>query len=1559
MLISPSLVPQATAALDWNINAAEGAFRDYNRDTNSNGNAAVRDFFSPDPYRTSDHDPVLLDLKLGRTLPSGLSFSHGVASGDPYADSVILWTRVTPPAGFAGLLDVRWEVSRSAGFEAGSIIDAGVFATSDARDWTVKVLADGLNADTTYYYRFGIGDVESMVGQTKTLPVDSDAVRLAVFSCANFTAAEQFAAYGRAASINAVNPYDALVHLGDYIYEYGPGGYGAAEDAATDRGFLPNREIISLDDYRQRYAQYHTDQNLQDLRAAAPLIAIWDDHETANDSWSGGAENHQPGTEGDWIARRDAALKAYHEWLPIRDPDQRQASDGATALSPLSQGYRSFNFGEVLSLHVLETRLTARDEQLEYPDAAAVQARIGAILTNPTELLAYAGKLGLTPPTTPQAIPAFAAAIAPLVTQELVLATVQKAWGDPSRDLIGDPQLAWLQNQMGQSKASWQVLGQGVLMQSMAVPAELLLKAGDPSLLDKYAAPLQKLATGTAFAELSAAEQALFSETGKIPYNLDPWDGYGVERETILQTALAQGKRLISLAGDTHNAWSGVLDTMSAGSKPAGTLAGVEFATPGVTSPGLEKYLPGADAYIRAKYPAVDGLDGLFSGYVNGLKYADLNRRGFLDLTVNKDQAVGTFQLLDGVNPLSGQPQWASEAVVASGDFKLSVQPEATPQITWQSGWRELDLVFGMAVDINGGQTLLDPYTFATLPRSGVQLADVSLLGSQNTDRIFAGVGSLVDGAAGDDELFNIDSLGGNQLVGGLGADQLFLQAANDRVIGGLLFSDATAMGLTPFSALVDRERDSFLIDSSDPGNSGSLEILDYEPGIDKLLIDGVAPTGDWAAVRQQLQGLNVAVNAAPQLSGTPVVISLKSGVEVTRDLSAFGLDLDGDALQLLKLSGPEWISTNGTVLKATVPASLTEEQLAGTPLLLGFSDGKAVSSFVAKLTLNGAPTALSLANTTPSLAENTSTASRIKVADIVIADDNLGSNVISLSGTDAASFEVVGTALFLKAGVVLNFEAKTSYAVKVRVADPALPDSNPLTSDYSLAIQDVNEVPGFKTVTTVVEVTLPNGSVKPITVSIDNAGFAPGTNLSVISDLGINPAVLTSLAKLGVTTNNSGLDFQLTVDQGASASLNALLDLVAADLVPQLTNPTGARRADRKLLYYAVNPTTGGGISPLTFDPITGAGARFFDLDNNGTADFFSLSLIDGGYGDKDGLANGVIDDPSVAGFADLTNLRFSSAGSGSITISDPTNAAPAAVSLRATLSSRSSRSNQIGYVVLNPSEVANSAALLSDLTWLRSRSRTLLTSLENTDVTLPTGISFDRDIQLINGQIIRFFEVDDASLEQLTSLSDSRFRFLNPGEISNGQVAFSSNSGVRFSLNLLPSDPGLNALISQAQGQAAVLDLSAFTTAQSLSGTLAIAREADFNSVAGFYRTLDAAGTVLGADSITRFRPGDSGYTAAALRTDNIIGQLGNLSVGDNQTTTRSFSGVNGGTFLAPFAQVNGNSFFTFGGANTDRLSHFRSLGNNLFGFEDTLGGGDKDYDDMVIGFSFTNVV
>jgi predicted extracellular nuclease/phosphodiesterase/alkaline phosphatase D-like protein len=1060
MLISPSLVPQATTALDWSINAAEGAFRDYNLDTNSNGNAPVRDFFAPDPFRTSDHDPLLLDLDLGRAVPKGLAFVHGVASGDPYSDSVILWTRITPPADFAGLVDVQWQIATSADFAAGSIKGSGSFSTSAARDWTVKVEADGLSADTSYFYRFRAGDAESMVGTTKTLPEGSDPVRLAVFSCSNFTAAQQFDAYARAAAINSANPYDAWLHLGDYIYEYGAGGYGAAEDAAGSRGFLPDREILSLGDYRLRYAQYHTDAGLQALRAAAPLIAGWDDHETANDSWSGGAENHQGETEGDWIARRDAALKAYYEWIPIREPGQRQASDGASAVSPLTQAYRSFNFGDVLSLHMLETRLTARDEQLAYPDAAAVQARIGAILADPALVVSYATKAGIAPPTTPAAFPAFGAALAPLVTQELVLATVQQAWGDPSRDLIGDSQLAWLQQQMANSNAAWQVLGQQVLMQSMAIPAELLLNAGDPALLDKYASPLQKLATGTPFTSLSPAEQALFAEASKIPYNLDAWDGYGVERETILQSALALGKRLISLAGDTHNGWAGVLDTMSPGTQPAGTLAGVEFGTPGVTSPGLEKYLPGADAYIRSFYPDVDGLDGLFMGYVSGLQYADVNRRGFLDLTVSTDEAIGTFVFLDGLNAFSDLPQWASETVVAASDYSLSLAPEATPEIGWQPGWRELDLVFGLAIDATGGQTLLNPADFATLPRSRVQLADVSVLGSSNNDRIFAGVGSLIHAAGGSDELFNSDSQGTNLLIGGPGADRFLLRSVNDRVIGGDLIPGASAAGLSTFTALVDRERDSFLIDSSDPGSGGALQIHDYEPGVDVLLVDGVAPEGDWSAVRQQLQQLGITVNAAPRLNGTEITLLLQPGVEVSRDLGSLASDPDGNLLQLVKLEGPAWITTSGTTIMATAPVGVSKEQLAAISLRLAFSDGQAVVPLAARLTLNDPPSALALSNTISSLPENTSTATRIKVADIVITDDALGSNTISLTGADADSFEVNGSALFLKAGTPLNFEAKTSYAVTVSASDSSLPGSTPVSAAFALAVSDVDELP-------------------------------------------------------------------------------------------------------------------------------------------------------------------------------------------------------------------------------------------------------------------------------------------------------------------------------------------------------------------------------------------------------------------------------------------------------------------------------------------------------------------
>jgi len=1762
MLISASLVPQASSALDWTINGAEGAFRDYNLDSNSNGNGSVRDFFAADPFRTSDHDPLLLDLDLGRALPVGLAFAHGVASGDPYADSVILWTRLTPPDGFDGLLDVQWELASSADFAPGSIRGSGVFATSAGRDWTVKVEADGLSADTSYYYRFRAGDAVSMVGQTKTLPLGSDPVRLAVFSCANFTAAERFAAYGRAAAIHALNPYDALLHLGDYIYEYGPAGYGTAEDAAAERGFLPNREIIALDDYRQRYAQYHTDSNLQNLRAIAPLIAGWDDHETANNSWSGGAQNHQSETEGDWTSRRDAALQAYYEWLPIREPGQRQASDDASALSPLSQAYRSFSFGDVLSLHMLETRLTARDEQLAYPDAAAVQTRIAAILADPAQVAAYAVQLGLTPPADPAVTSAFAAALAPAVTLELVLATVQKAWGDTGRDMIGDGQLAWLQQQLASSSASWQLLGQQTLMQSMAVPAELLLNAADPSLLDKYAAPLQKLATGTAFADLTPAEQALFDEAGKIPYNLDAWDGYGVERETILQSALALGKRLISLAGDTHNAWAGVLDTMAPGNRPAGTVAGVEFATPGVTSPGLERVLPSADAYIRAVYPAVDGLDGLFKGYVNGLSYADTNRRGFLDLTLTPQHVVGNFQFLNGVNSHSAPGQWSSEGVVVSSDLSISLQPEALPVIRWQPGWHELDLVLAMAVDISAGQVLLSPSDYTTLPRSGVQLADVTVQGSDAGDRIFAGVGSLIDAAGGSDDLFNTDSQGENLLIGGADADQMFLIPLSDQVIGGRLLRNAPVFGSGTI-AEADRKPDRFFIDSSsvDATSGGPLRILDFERGLDVLLLDGQSPMGDWSSLRTQLQALNISINTVPELKQIPAAITLKQAQEVVVDLGQAVRDDDGDSLQIIILDGPDWIRTSGTVLRATAPANFSKSDLDDLVLSLGLYDGTAVTPYQQPLTLNLPPSSVTLTPTTP-LPENTATstalkladivvaddaigsvllalsgedtgsffikdnqiflgvgvnldyelkssyqvvisaqdpdlvggaplttelnlqildvneppsslslinrvdaideqpplAERLRIADLVIEDDALGSVVVSIAGPDSSSFEIIDQSLYLRPGVRIDHESKSLYRVSLTVLDPELPASKPLFQELELAVRDINEpatsvrlvnritslpdtistatplrladlvisddrlgnnvpllsgqdaslfeirdgslflrqgaaldasvqsnyrlkiilddrdiadsteqanaffeleiTPGLKRERGQLDLTLQTelGGRRQIPITFAGGDLLPSSTVQILSDFTLQQGVRQKLDDQRVTLSDKSIDFSLSLTPGlTSAALNSSLELVGSDLLASLSDTAG-RIPSRQLLYYAYDSL--GQISPLSFDPIQGAGARFYDLSGNGVPDFFSLALIDGGYGDKDGAVNGVLDDPSFAAYADI-HAGFSQAAGGFLSVVDSASPLlPASVALRVDISSRTQVSTNIYYIVLNQSELADSGAVVDDIESLRGRARLLVSTLESTDITLPSNVDFRREFLMLNGQAVRLFEVADVSLAEISTINDSRLRFLDAASVTEKESQYTSPSGIALDLSLVDGDQGLNALVGQQQSQAPVLDFTAFRTSQSVQGSVSFAREAMYDSVTGFYRCLDVSGAVRASDGITIVRPGDPNYQAEALRLDNIIDAISSLQVANRQTSSRSFA-LNESSVAAPFAKVNDDTYFAYSAANADGVSHFRSLGTNLIGLEDLFGGGDLDFDDLVFGFDFARVL
>ncbi|WP_341884402.1 ExeM/NucH family extracellular endonuclease [Synechococcus sp. UW140] len=1432
MMISAPLVKQAIQADDWNINSAEGAFRDYNRDTNSNGSATVRDFYAVDPYRTSDHDPVILDLDLGRALPTGLKFNHGVASGDPYANSVILWSRISPAKDFAGLIDVQWEISKSASFSAGSIVDSGVFSTSAARDWTVKVEADGLSADTNYFYRFRSGDLISEIGKTKTLPVGSDPVRLAVFSCANFTAAEQFSAYGRAASEHEKTPYDALLHLGDYIYEYGAGGYGAAESAATSRGFEPNREIVSLEDYRLRYAQYHSDLNLQKLRSSAPLIAIWDDHETANDSWAGGAQNHQTETEGEWQTRRDAALKAYHEWLPIREPGLRQASDGATALSPLSQGYRSFNFGDVLSLHILETRLTARDEQLKYPDAAAVQARIGAILANPTLTATYATNYKLTAPKSAADVPTFGAALAQPVTQELVLAAVQKALGDPERDLIGDTQLAWLQTQLATSKAPWQILGQQVLMQSMAVPAELLLDAGNPALLDKYAAPLQKLATGTAFANLPAAEQALFAEAAKIPYNLDAWDGYGVERETILQSALALGKKLISLAGDTHNAWAGVLDTFTAapsGNKPAGTPVGVEFATQGVTSPGLEKYLPGADAYIRAKYPAVDGLDGIFTGYVNGLKYADLNRRGYLDLTVSPAAAVGTFVFTDG----------ATETVVA--DAKLNIALNSAPKtISWLPTWQELDLVNGIAVDSKGAQFLLDPASYAASPRSGVQLADVSVVGSTGADRIFTGIGSRIDGADGNDELYNIDSTGNNILIGGIGIDSFFLGHAQDIAIGGSIFANPEKYNTPTTTALKDNILDKFYIDSSlFTQGKPLLTIADFNIGTDQIFIDGVAQTSEWSALKNRLTPIGVNVNAAPHVDGSISNFKFKinPGFKDEYSLNSFYNDQDNDPLKLVAIDVPTWITTNGNTLVINAPAAIKEEDLSKLSINLGVYDGKVVAPFTTKLSLTA----------------------------------------------------------------IREMEYTNSKGLKS-------------TEIFRPASGNLDTLPELKR------------SEKA-------------------------PLLATKPANSNLEIGKTSINFNIKPSTGLSTAS------VAMNLAPMID---GMDIANKKMAYFTTTSPTDGSApvaTTFTYDPIEKAGAKFYDLDGDkdNIADTVSLKFIDGGYGDKDNTKNGVIVDPSAAGAVTLSPV-FTSTGS-VLSVADPTDKiSPAAIILRTSISSRANTVNQLGYVAFSENET--STTITYDI--LKERANILFANLETGDVPSLANINLNKDISIINGQKLVFFEIVDTTLEKLMADAisvagfGSSFRTLNL--TGNATSSSSTNGGNTLKVDLVDSSLAIGDLISAETQESPIFDFTSLSGI-SLAGTVTVAREASYNSIVGFYKIENATGAVR--DSVTNLliQPGDAGYQATALQANNLFSNFGSLSAANGSNSTTNLAIFSDAGMLAPYANVTstGETFFAFGKANSDGLNHFRALGSNTYGLEDLKGGGDQDHDDLIVSFNF----
>lgn len=263
-------------------------------------------------------------------------FQHAVASGDPLTDSVILWTRVTGAPD--GPVEAFYEVALDPSFN--ERVAAAYLETGPERDYTIKVDVSGLEPSTTYYYRFYALGRESNKGRTRTAAAGAaERMRIAVASCASL-AHGWFHAYER---IGERADLELVIHLGDYIYEYGNGEYGEL------RTYEPATEIVMLADYRQRYAQYRRESALQECHRQHPMVVVWDDHESANNSWSGGAENHSS-DEGDWETRKAVAYQAFAEWLPIRE--------GAEGIV-----YRSLAYGELLQIIMLDTRIIGRDEQ--------------------------------------------------------------------------------------------------------------------------------------------------------------------------------------------------------------------------------------------------------------------------------------------------------------------------------------------------------------------------------------------------------------------------------------------------------------------------------------------------------------------------------------------------------------------------------------------------------------------------------------------------------------------------------------------------------------------------------------------------------------------------------------------------------------------------------------------------------------------------------------------------------------------------------------------------------------------------------------------------------------------------------------------------------------------------------------------------------------------------------------------------------------------------------------------------------------------------------------------
>lgn len=490
-------------------------------------------------------------------------FTHGVASGEPGPDSVLLWTRFR---GQDAPVTLRCEVSRDADFSR--VESGGEPIASPEHDWCAKAVVTGLAPGQWYFYRFIAPDGSlSPIGRTRTLPDGETARwRMAVFSCSNL----RFGWFNAYAHACEADEFDCTLHLGDYFYEYGVETYPNQRQALAGRDIRPESEAVALADYRLRYASYRADSDLQRLHQLWPMISGWDDHESANDSWHAGAQNHEPDTEGEWDVRKAAAMRAYREWMPVSDAP-----------------WASYQIGDLATLYRLETRLGARDRQFNLPALVQGSADMDAAIA---------------------ALAAFR----------------DGSYADPSREILGARQHAWLADGLRQSTGegrTWQVLVQQVLLGNLRAPARLAenLPAEVPDFVR------QRVQAGA------------MAGRAELPLNMDAWDGYPAARQRLFEAALAADANLVSLAGDTHNAWAFEL---AFGSEPVG----VEFGGQSVTSPGIESSLPQIAPEAMARMSIETNRQ---------LAWMDSAHRGYMAVELTHAAASCEYRFMDTIRQRS------------------------------------------------------------------------------------------------------------------------------------------------------------------------------------------------------------------------------------------------------------------------------------------------------------------------------------------------------------------------------------------------------------------------------------------------------------------------------------------------------------------------------------------------------------------------------------------------------------------------------------------------------------------------------------------------------------------------------------------------------------------------------------------------------------------------------------------------------------------------------------------------------------------------------------------